>query len=368
MVTACTVPGLFESLALFHGAHPGVAVTLAEDESAALIERVRSGTADLALIGAAGAPPPGLESLTVASERLTAAAAPGHPLLAGRGEVTLADLAGYPVVCLPVGTGIRATLDAACAAAGVRLDVALEASAPGTVADLAARGLGVAVLSESMTAAHSARLRAVPVSDAALPAVLALVWKPEPGPAAREFLRCCRQAFPAAAGLPARPATAGLLPPGTAAGRARLPPAAVVGEHHAPVPDAGIGRNGGGWPRTRPAATGRVRAILAARSARALARWERRPAGVTAGGVCTVSQMPAMSTHSIVPSRQNQAIGGTSATTPTANSTQPIAAGNIRPATMARPPRMPNRTMPSASGRKKSFCSRFSVCAEAAVR
>jgi DNA-binding transcriptional LysR family regulator len=100
------------------------------------------------------------------------------------------------VVCLPAGTGIRATLDAACAAAGVRLDIALEASAPGTVADLAARGLGVAVLSESMAAAHSARLHAVPVSDAALPAVLALVWKPGPGPAAREFLRCCRQSFP----------------------------------------------------------------------------------------------------------------------------------------------------------------------------
>ena len=93
----------------------------------------------------------------MASERLTAAAAPGHPLLADRAEVTLADLAGYPVVCLPAGTGIRATLDAACAAAGVRLDVALEASAPGTVADLAARGLGVAVLSESMAAAHSAQ-------------------------------------------------------------------------------------------------------------------------------------------------------------------------------------------------------------------
>ncbi len=209
MVTACTVPGLFDALALFHGAHPGVAVTLAEDESAALIERVRSGTADLALIGAAGAAPPDLESLTVASERLIAAAAPGHPLLAGRTEVTLADLAGYPVVCLPGGTGIRATLDASCAAAGVRLDVALEASAPGTVADLAARGLGVAVLSESMAAARSGRLRAVPVGDAALPAVLALVWKPGPGPAAREFLRCCRRAFPAAAGPAPGPAATG---------------------------------------------------------------------------------------------------------------------------------------------------------------
>jgi DNA-binding transcriptional LysR family regulator len=195
MVTACTVPGLFDALALFHDAHPGVAVTLAEDESVALVERVRAGTADLALIGAAGSPPADLEGLTVASERLIAAAAPGHPLLAGRAEVALADLAGYPVVCLPAGTGIRATLDAACAAAGVRLDIALEASAPGTVADLAARGLGVAVLSESMAAHHSAALRSVSLCDAAEPAILALVWKTGPGPAAREFLRCCRRAF-----------------------------------------------------------------------------------------------------------------------------------------------------------------------------
>jgi DNA-binding transcriptional LysR family regulator len=196
MVTACTVPGLFDALAQFHAAHPGVAVTLAEDESVALIERVRAGAADLALIGAAGSPPGDLEGLTVASERLIAAAAPGHPMLAGRGEVALAELAGHPVVCLPAGTGIRATLDAACAAAGVRLDIALEASAPGTVADLAARGLGVAVLSESMAAHHSATLRSVPLGDAAVPAILALIWKTGPGPAAREFLRCCRRAFP----------------------------------------------------------------------------------------------------------------------------------------------------------------------------
>jgi DNA-binding transcriptional LysR family regulator len=204
MVTACTVPGLFDALALFHDAHPGVAVTLAEDESVALIDRVRAGTADLALIGAAGSPPADLEGLTVASERLIAAAAPGHPLLAGRTEVALTELAGHPVVCLPAGTGIRATLDAACAAAGVRLDIALEASAPGTVADLAARGLGVAVLSESMAVHHSAALRSVPLCDAAAPAILALVWKAGPGPAAREFLRCCRRAFPAG-----KPAAAG---------------------------------------------------------------------------------------------------------------------------------------------------------------
>src|SRR6202012_1616955 len=111
MVTGCTVDPLFEALARFHQAHPAVAVTLAEDDSAGLADRVRSGAADLALIGAAGRPPPDLESLNVIREGLAAAAAPGPPLLAGPGPVRLAGLAAYPVVCLPPGTGVRAVLD-----------------------------------------------------------------------------------------------------------------------------------------------------------------------------------------------------------------------------------------------------------------
>ena len=203
MVTACTVTGLFDALATFHSAHPGVTITLVEDDSVALAGRVRAGTADLALIGAAGDPPTDLESLVIVSEGLAAAVPPGHPLLAGRRSepapeptpVKLADLAGYPVICLPAGTGIRAVLDEACAAAGVRLGIALEASAPGAVADLAARGLGVAVLSASMAASYGNRLRPVPLGDVGIPGLLALVWKPDPGPTVRAFLRHCRQAF-----------------------------------------------------------------------------------------------------------------------------------------------------------------------------
>jgi DNA-binding transcriptional LysR family regulator len=202
MVTACTVDGLFDALAGFHEAHPGVAVSLTEDDSAGLIDRVRSGAADLALVGAAGSPPPDLQSLTLISEGLAVAAVPGHPLLDGPGPVRLADLAGYPVICLPPGTGVRAVLDQACADRGVGLTVALEASAPGTVADLAARGLGVAVLSESMAASMPAtragRLNAAPVGDSAGPALLALVWRPAPGPAVQALLRHCHRAFAAA--------------------------------------------------------------------------------------------------------------------------------------------------------------------------
>ena len=106
MVTACTVTALFDALAAFHIAHPSVEITLVEDGSDRLIEGVRSGATDLALIGAAGAPPAGLESLTIVSERLIAAVPVGHRL-AKRRRATLAEISAFPIVCLPKGTGIR---------------------------------------------------------------------------------------------------------------------------------------------------------------------------------------------------------------------------------------------------------------------
>jgi DNA-binding transcriptional LysR family regulator len=195
MVTACTVTPLFDALAGFHRAHPGIEVALVEGNSDWLTEQVRSGQADLALIGAAGGPAADLDSLVIVSEPLAAAVPPGHPL-AGQPRTALAEVTAYPVVSLPVGTGVRAVFDQGCAAAGLRPDIALEASAPGAVADLAARGLGVAILSASMAAAHADRLAAVPIEGIAQPAVLALIWPAEPSPALRALLPHCRQAFP----------------------------------------------------------------------------------------------------------------------------------------------------------------------------
>jgi DNA-binding transcriptional LysR family regulator len=194
MVTACTVAPLFDALAAFHDAHPGVTVTLLEDNSATLTEHVRSGAVDIALIGAAGSPPAALGALPIISERLVAAAPKTH-LLSERLRLTLTDLAGRPLICLPAGTGIRTVFDQATAAAGVRLDVALEASAPAAVADLAARGLGVAILSQTTAAAHADRLHIQVIDDVGTLALLALIWKPSPSPAAAAFLTHCRRTF-----------------------------------------------------------------------------------------------------------------------------------------------------------------------------
>ena len=126
MVTACTITALFDALAAFHRAHPGVTITLLEDNSADLAEHTRSGALDVALIGAAGGPPSGLASLPVVSERLVAAVPPGHQL-SERTRLTLAALSGFPLICMPQGTGIRTVFDQSCAAAGIRLDVDLPA-------------------------------------------------------------------------------------------------------------------------------------------------------------------------------------------------------------------------------------------------
>ena len=194
MVSAGTVPGLFDALAAFHRAHPGVEIALVEDNSDRLIERVRSGTMDLALVGAAGMSPPGLDALTIVSEPVVAAVAIGHPL-ARRRRVTLADISAYPIVCLPEGTGIRAVFDQACAAIGVKLDISLQASAPDAVAGLAIRGLGVAILATSMATSYAGRLKALALDDVETPAVLALISTTTKSPALRELLVRCHEAF-----------------------------------------------------------------------------------------------------------------------------------------------------------------------------
>jgi len=195
MVSGCTMTPLFDALAAFGTAHPGIELSLTEDNSDRLTDRVRGGELDVALIGAAGETPDGLEALTIVSERLVAAAPAGHPLTDRGTTCTLTDVVAHPLVCMPQGTGVRAVLDTACARRELAPEIALVASAPDAVADLAQRGLGVAILSESMAPAHDGRLHPLPIADIDVASILALVWRPEPSPALRQLLVHARAAF-----------------------------------------------------------------------------------------------------------------------------------------------------------------------------
>jgi DNA-binding transcriptional LysR family regulator len=191
MVIGCTITPLFDALASFHRAHPGVDISLLEDNSDRLAEGVRAGTVDLALIGTA-ATPDELDTLTIISERLVVAVPPEHPL-AERRRVTLRDLTAFPIVCMPRGTGLRTVFDQACAAQSLQPSIRLQATAADAIAGLAERGLAVAILSESMAARHGLIARTIDDIDALV--LLALVWKSTHSPAVRELLAHGRRAF-----------------------------------------------------------------------------------------------------------------------------------------------------------------------------
>jgi DNA-binding transcriptional LysR family regulator len=183
MVSGCALPVLAELLAGFHDLYPGVSITLTEDNSDRLIELLREGRLDLALIGSAGHTAPGVETAVLVQEELVAVMGSGHPLAASA-AVTVSALRDLPLVSLPRGTGVRAALDAACARAGFTPLIVFEASALPMVAQLAIRGLGVAIVPASAATAVTAPAAApAPAPSAAAAAAEDAAAAPATAPA-----------------------------------------------------------------------------------------------------------------------------------------------------------------------------------------
>ena len=197
MVSGCALPILAELLAGFHHRYPGVAITLVEDNSDRLAERLRDGQLDLALIGWAGETPEWLDTIVVVDEELVAAVHPAHPLAdAATTAIPIGKLRDLPLVSLPRGTGVRAALDAACAEAGFAPRIVFEASALPMVVELATRGLGLAVVPASIPNGP----RILPITDPSIRSRLELAWHPAPSanPAARALVEHARTLKPAA--------------------------------------------------------------------------------------------------------------------------------------------------------------------------
>jgi DNA-binding transcriptional LysR family regulator len=179
-------------LADFHSAHPAVEITLGTDDSDTLLDGVRSGRLDLAIASiASDEVPEGLAVAVTTDEAIDAAVASDDPW-ARRRSVPLTALAERTLIALPVGTGIRRRLDEACAAAGIAVRIAFEASTPQELAALAARGLGVAIVPQSVSRNH-AGLHALPITPE-LRGRLALVWRASGpvSPAARVLIGLAR--------------------------------------------------------------------------------------------------------------------------------------------------------------------------------
>lgn len=185
MITGCSIPPFLDAVADLGRTHPGIELSLHEDHSDALQDRVLAGSLDLALIGYAGEAAPGLEADVVIDEPIAAVVPAGHPL--DRAELRLAGLLDEKVLCLSRGTGIRAAYEDSCRRLGLDPRVDLDAGSPTALLRLAERGAGVAVLSAS--SARDAGLRIVPLADAATHARLGLVARPDEHAPAVRLLR-----------------------------------------------------------------------------------------------------------------------------------------------------------------------------------
>ncbi len=187
------VPGV---VADFSAAHPGVVCSLVELGSGALVEGLRTGRLDVALVGAAGALPEDLEGRTVSEQPLVVAVPPDHPL-GGAGSAGPGDLAGRDLVLPVEGNALREAVELACAGVSPAPRVTCTASDPTVLARMAARGLGVAVLPASVSALRTEGLTTMPFAAPGVRSRLVLAWpRGEANPAAAALRAALLDAVP----------------------------------------------------------------------------------------------------------------------------------------------------------------------------
>lgn len=193
---AIDLPGL---LAGFHRNHAAVAITLREGNTDQLVDALQAGEIDLAFVGLAARTPQGIHLHVVADEPLVATVPRGDPLASAR-TVAMREIEGRPLISLPRGTGIRAGIEDFCADTGVQLRIAFEASNPLVLAQLAARGLGVAILPASVGRAWAQELHSLAITPEVRGRV-ALAWRANGplSPATQALIRYARATLPAVA-------------------------------------------------------------------------------------------------------------------------------------------------------------------------
>jgi DNA-binding transcriptional LysR family regulator len=139
-------------LARFHQRYPQVEVRLVQGGAAHLLEKVRNGILDLAFVPMF-APPPDVTTTMIACEELVAVCAPTHAL-AARSAVSLAEIAAFPFIDFQPDWGTRQVVDDAFLEAGATRRTAFEVSDLSTLLELVARGLGIALVPQSVAASR----------------------------------------------------------------------------------------------------------------------------------------------------------------------------------------------------------------------
>jgi len=186
---------LAQALGEFHRLHPAIEILFTEQHNEPLIEAVANGDVDAAAVGMAGQElPRQVRARVIAVEPLVVVAHPSHPL-SRRKTIALRGLREQPIITLTHGSGLRAVLESACGKAGFAPRVTAEASELGSLVELAAEGLGVAILPRS--AAVQGDLAVLELTRPRLKRRTALVWnQANSTPAGRAFLSLADKRLP----------------------------------------------------------------------------------------------------------------------------------------------------------------------------
>jgi LysR family transcriptional activator of glutamate synthase operon len=136
------------ALAGFHTRFPGVSLALRTGLIAELLTMLDAGEVDLVLGPIHDDLPPRFTARRLVDEQVVLVLPPGRAAVR-----ELAEVRDEPFVCLPAGSGLRAILDRAAAAAGFEPRVQFETHSAASIRELVAAGLAVALLARSATVA-----------------------------------------------------------------------------------------------------------------------------------------------------------------------------------------------------------------------
>ncbi|MHA6618836.1 LysR family transcriptional regulator [Pseudonocardia sp. DLS-67] len=154
--------GLPPAIAALRHAHPGVVVRLRQAPPDEIVDAVREGAVDLAVIALARRPR-GLAGVELMRDRMVALVGPHSDLPAA--PVTLSELSRHPFVDIAAGWAIRQVVDRAFRAAGVDRAGVFETNDILAAAELVRTDLGVTVFPATLAAGFP-DLRTVAIRNA----------------------------------------------------------------------------------------------------------------------------------------------------------------------------------------------------------
>ncbi|HTU31456.1 MAG TPA: LysR family transcriptional regulator [Solirubrobacteraceae bacterium] len=185
------------ALAVFHEAHPGVALTVREQASEECAELLRGDELDLAFLSVTER----VESHELALHQLISeelmVLLPRDHALAGRARVRMAELAQEHFISFRQGARLRELLFSAGRDAQFEPRVTLESNEAQRIRALVSRGLGVAILPRSDAMVPGADIVAAPIVDPVLRRDITLAWRAgrRQSPATAAFLELALEMF-----------------------------------------------------------------------------------------------------------------------------------------------------------------------------